>query len=143
MRDLFAHLGVADIAMESIIPDALKAFWQDVLNHTMDKVQSRERCVLDIGSAVIAIPVTNGVAIVTLDASDRDGRRDNIFGKVLSQSLSTERHLTLLNVSHKAFWVLLPCAVDVVFDVRVRDALTQHREQIILPLAVDHLKGDV
>lgn len=143
LGDFLSHVGVADIAMKSVIPDALESFWEDVVDHAFDEFEDGKSQVEDGSRAMIAIPITNGDAVITFDTADGDGRGDDIFCEVVSQSLSAGRDIALLDVGDKSFWVFLPGEVDALFEVRVRDILTQHGEQMVLPFAVEHIEGDV
>ena len=39
LRDVFTHVGVADVGVQAVVTDALKAFWKYVLNHLADKAK--------------------------------------------------------------------------------------------------------
>lgn len=143
LGDFLSHVGITDIAMKSVITDALESFWEDVLDHAFDEFEDGKSQVEDGSCAMIAIPITNRDAVITFDTADGDGRGDDIFGEVVSQSLSAGRDLALLDMGDKSFGVLLPGEVDVLFEVRERDVLAQHGEQMVLPFAVEHIEGDV
>ena len=59
LGDLPAHRGVADVAVEAVVPDALEALWEDVLDHAADEAENRKGVVLDYAAGVVTVPVTN------------------------------------------------------------------------------------
>lgn len=141
--ELCSDLFVADIAMQAVITNALEALWEDVLNHTTDETKDREGCILDLTGTMISVPVANGFAVVALNAADRDGGSDDIFGQVFCQPLAAGRDFAFLDKGDQAIWILGPGRINVLVDGRIGNVFAQHVEKIILPLAVDQVERDV
>ena len=54
---LFSHLLVAYITMQSVISDSLKALWQNMLYHWSNEFDGRECLVFDLTCFMVPIPV--------------------------------------------------------------------------------------
>ena len=139
----FSDLLVTYIAVESVISDSVKSFWQDVLNHPSHELECRKGFMLDLSCFVVPIPVADRFAVIAFDSSYRDGRRDDIFCQVLSQSLSTGWYLSWLKKGDKAFGIIPPCSVDVSFNGRIGNIIPEHFQEMILPFSVHHVVRDV
>ena len=107
---------MAAIAVQSITSNSLKALCQDVLCHSSDELEGRKGFMFDLSGFVIKIPVADGLAIIAFDPSYRDRRRYNILCQVLCQSLSARGHISILQKSDKAFGIISPCHVNVLFQ---------------------------
>ena len=59
---------VADVAVESVVADALKAFREDMLNHAPDKAKDGQGFIFDLSGFVIPVPVLHVLPVVALDA---------------------------------------------------------------------------
>ena len=111
--------------MQAEVANALKAFGQDVLDHAADETQHGQGGVLDGVGLVILVPVADLLAVVLLDAANRDRRRDDVLGQIFSQSLSAGGHVSRLQMSHEAFGVVFPAAVDVFLDCWIAHLLAE------------------
>lgn len=98
--------------MEAIIADALKAFWEDMLDHAADEDQDGERFVFDLSGFMIAIPVADGLAVVAFDAVNGDGWRDDIFGEIVSEATAVLRGIAFFDESDEAGGVFFPSLID-------------------------------
>jgi len=139
----FSDLLVTYIAVKPIITDSLKAFWQDVLHHLSDELDSGEGLVLNLSCFMIPIPVTDRFTVIFFNPANRDRRRYDILCQVLSQPLSAGRYLSGLKESDKAFWIIFPCRVDVFFNSRIGDIFPEHFQEMVLPFFVHHIVGDI
>ncbi len=137
--ELFSHFFITYVSVKTVISNSLKTFWQYVLNHSSDELESREGFMFNLLCFVVPIPVADRFAIITFNPSYRDWRRDDILRQILSQSLAARWHLSWLKESDKTFGIIFPCPVDVFFDGRVIDIIPQHVKQMILPFPVHHL----
>ena len=140
---LLSDLLVSHIAMQSVITDSMKTFWQYVLSHSSDELESREGFMFNLLGFVVAIPVADRFAIITFDSSYRDGWRDDIFCQILSQAASARGYLSRLKEGDKAFGIVSPCSVDVFFNGRIRNIVSKHFQEVVLPFSVHHVVRDV
>ena len=129
--------------MKAVVGNALEPFRQDVLDHAAYEQEHRKSFVLDFFRTMILVPVADGEVVVGFDAANRNRRRDEILGQVLGEALATWGDFSFDHKGYKAFWIVLPSSVDIFFNGRVMDMLTEHIEQMILPFAMDHFKRDV
>ena len=143
LGQLFSDLLVAHIAVESVISDSVKSFGQNVLNHPSDESQDRKGFVYNLSCLMVAVPVANGLAIVSFNSANRDRRRDDILCQVACQPLSAGWHFSRLKVSDEAFGVIVPCAVNVFFHREIGNIFSEHVQKMILPFFVHHLVGDI
>ena len=141
--NLFSHLFVTYISVQSVITDSVKSLWQNVLNHTSDESEGREGFVFNLLGFVVTVPVADRFAVIPFNSANRDRRRDDIFCQVFCQPLSPWRYFTGLKESDKALGIIFPCTVDVFFDSRVIDIVPQHVEQMILPFTVHHVVRNI
>ena len=128
---LFSHFLIACIAVQSVITDSMKAFWQDVLYHSPDELEYRKGFMLDLSGFVITIPVVDGVVVIAFDPSYRDRRRYDILCQILCQSLSSRGHLSFLEKSDKALGIFSPSLVDVFFNARIGYIFSQNFQKVI------------
>ena len=140
---LLSHFLIAYITVQSVITDSLKSFWQDVLCHSSDELECGEGFMLNLSGFMVTVPVADRFAVIAFNPSYRDGRRDDIFCQVLSQSLTTRRHLSVLKKSDKAFGIISPRPINVFFNVRVGNIIPQHFQEVVLPFFMHHLIGDI
>jgi len=112
--------------MDAIIADALKAFWEDMLDHAADEEQDGERFVFDLAGFMIAVPVADGNAIVAFDTVDGDGRRDDIFGEIASEAPAVWRGIAFFDESDEARGVIFPGLVDERVDAGSGELLADH-----------------
>ena len=140
---LFSHFSIAYIAVQSVITDSLKAFGQNVLCHSSDELEYGKGFMLNLSGFMVTVPVADRLAVIAFHSSYRDGRRDDIFCQVLSQSLTTWGHFTFLEKSDKAFSIISPCPIYVFFNVRVGNIFPQHFQEVVLPFFMHHLVGDI
>ena len=140
---LFSHFLIAYIAVQSVITDSLKTFWQDVLCHSSDELEYGEGFMLSLSGFMVTVPVADRFSVIAFDPSYRDGRRDNILCQILSQSLSTRGYLSILKKSDKAFSMISPRPINVFFHVRVGNIFPQHFQEVVLPFFMHHLIGDI
>ena len=136
---LFSHLLITYIAVQSVVANSLKAFWQNVLNHPCHELEYGEGFMLNLSGFMVTVPVADRFAVIAFNPSYRDGRRDDILCQVLGQSLATRGHLSVLKKSDKAFGIISPSPVDVFFDGRVGNIIPQHFQEVILPFFMHHL----
>ena len=139
----FSGYLVAHIAVESVITDSLESFGQNVLDHPSHESEYREGFMLDLFCFVVLIPVADRFAVIVFDSSYRDGGRNDIFRQVLSQTLSAGRHFSGLQKSHKAFGMLFPCSVNILFYGRIGNFFSEHFQEMVLPFCVHHFVRDV
>ena len=140
---LFSHFLIAYIAVQTVITDSLKSFWQDVLCHSSHELEYGKGFMLNLSGFMVTVPVADRFAVIAFNPSYRDGRRDDIFCQVLSQSLTTRRHLSVLKKSDKAFGIISPRPINVFFNVRVGNIIPQHFQEVVLPFFMHHLIGDI
>jgi len=112
--------------MDAIIADALKAFWENMLDHAADEEQDGERFVFDLAGFMIAIPVADGLAVVTFNAVNGDGWRDDIFGEIASEAPAVWRGIAFFDESDEARGVIFPSLIDERFDGRGGEMLADH-----------------
>ena len=79
---LLADFLIANMAMESVVANALEAFGEDVLNHAPDKAEGGQGFVFGLTRFMVFIPVPHRFPVIVLDALHRDGGRDDIFGQI-------------------------------------------------------------
>ena len=140
---VFSHFLVSYVTVQSVISDSLKALWQNMLNHTSDESQDSESFVFNLSCLVVPIPVADEFPVISFNPSYRDRRRYDILGQILSESLSTRRNFSFLQKRDKALGIICPGPVDVFFDVRVRNVLPEHYQQMELPFSVHHIVWNV
>ena len=140
---LFSHVFIPYVSVKTIISDSVKSLWQNMLNHPSDECQDRQCLVFNMAGFVIPIPVSDRLAIVVFDSAHRDGGRDHIFGQVLRQSLSAGRDLAGLKEGDKSFGILFPSLINIFYNRWIGADFSEHRQQMILPLFVHHLIGDI
>ncbi len=140
---LFSHFLIAYVAVQAVITDSLKSFWQDVLCHPSDELEYGEGFLLNLASFMVPVPVADRFAIIAFDPSYRDGRRDDIFCQVLGQPLTPRWHLSILKKSDKAFGIIFPRPLNVFLHVRVGNIFPQHFQEVVLPFFMHHLIGDI
>ncbi len=140
---LFSHFLIPYVSVKTIISDSLKSLWHNMLSHPSNKSRDRECLVFNLAGFVVTIPVSDRFAVISFYPSYRDGRRDNIFCQILSEPLSTGRHLTWLKESDKTLWIIFPCPIYIFFNGRVANIFSEHFQKMILPLFVHHLVGNV
>ena len=143
LGDVLSHGFVADITVETKIVNPLKPLREDMLDHTADAAEYGERFVFDGTGFVITIPVLDGMTIVLLDTSDRNWGRNEVLGKILSQTLAPRRDFTLIDECDEAFWVGSPGSINVVFDSGIGDVLSEHGQEVVLPFFMKYLEGDI
>jgi len=134
---------IAGIGMEAIIADALKAFREDMLDHATDKVEDRKGFVLDFTGFMVAVPVTDGLAVVTFDAVDGDRRGDDIFSEVAGEAAAVGGHIAFFDESHETPGIFVPGAIDEGIDGGVGDVGAEHGEEMVLPFTMDDLEGEI
>ena len=139
----FSHLLVTHIAVQSVITDSVKSFWQDVLNHTSNELACREGFMLNLSGFMVTIPVADGLSVVCFDSAHRDRGRYDILCQILSQPLSAGGYLSCLKESDKAFGIISPGSVDVFFHGRIGSIFPEHFQEMVLPFSVHHVVGDV
>jgi hypothetical protein len=140
---LFSHFFVTYISVQSVITDSVKSLWQNVLSHTSDESEGREGFVFNLLGFVVTVPVADRFAVIPFNSANRDRRRNNILCQILSQSLSAWRYLSWLQESDKAFGIICPCSVDVSFNGRIGNIISEHFQEMILPFSVHHVERDV
>ncbi len=141
--ELFSHLFVTNISVQSVIADSVESLWQNVLNHTSDEAENREGFMFDLSCFVVTVPVADRFTVIPFNSANRDRWRNDIFCQVLSQPLSAGRYLTRLKESDKAFGIISPCPVDIFFDGRIGNIFLEHIQKMILPFSVHHVVRDV
>ncbi len=139
----FSGFLVAYIAVEAVISDSVKSFWQDVLDHSSHELECRESFMFDLFCFVISIPVADRIAVIVFDASDRDRGGNDIFCQILSQPLSPWWYISGLKISDKTFGVIFPCLVNVWFNRRIGNLFSEHFEKMILPFFVHYLVRNI
>ena len=139
----FSHLLITHIAVQSVITDSVKSFWQDVLNHPSDELACQEGFTLNLSGFMVTIPVADGLSVVGFDSAYRDRWRYDILCQILRQPLSAGGYLSGLKESDKAFGVISPGSVDVFFHGRIGNIFPEHFQEMVLPFSVHHVVGDV
>ena len=140
---LFSHCFIAYIAVQSVITDSVKSFWQNVLNHTPDELEYRKGFVFNLSGFVVVIPVADRFAIITFYPSYRDGRRYDVLCQILSQSLATRGNLSGLEESNKSVGIVFPGSVDVSLHDGIGNIVSEHGQEMVLPFSVHHAERDV
>ena len=140
---LFSHFLIAYIAVQSVITDSLKTFWQNVLCHSSDELEYRESFMLDLPGFMVPVPVADRFAVIALDPSYRDGRRNNILCQVLSQPLSAGWYFSGLKESNKAFGIISPGLVNVFFNGWIGNLFSEHFQEMVLPFFVHDVVWDI
>ena len=138
-----SDVSIADVGVEAIIADALKAFREDMLDHATDEAQDGQSGVLDLSGFMVPIPVTDSLAVVAFDAVDGDRRGDDIFGEIASEAAALGGQIAFFDEGDEAFWVVFPGAIKGGFDSGVGDVLTEQGEEMVLPFAMDDVEREV
>lgn len=138
-----SRFSISHIGMQAVVSDSLEALWQDVLCHPSYEPQCRQRFVFDLSGFVVAIPVADGVAVISFDSSYGDWRGDDIFREIFCKSFSAWRDISRLDVCDEPFGIIFPAFVDIFFDSCVVNIFSEHVEQIKLPLSVHEIIWDV
>jgi len=139
----FSDLLVTHIAVQSVITDSVKSFWQDVLNHPSDELACKEGFMLNLSGFMVTIPVADVLSVVCFDSAYRNRWRYDILCQILCQPLSSGRYLSGLQESDKAFGIISPGSVDVFFHGRIGNLFPEHFQEMVLPFSVHHIVGDV
>ncbi len=121
-----AYEGIAGVGVEAIVADALKTFWENMLDHAADEGQDGESLVFDLAGFMIAIPVADGMTVVAFDAVNRDGGRDNIFSEIESEAPAIGRGIALFDESDEAGRVIDPSLVNESVDGRGVELILDH-----------------
>jgi len=140
---LFSHFLIAYMAVQTVVANSLKAFWQDMLCHSSDELEYGEGFMLNLSGFMVPVPVADRFAVIAFDPSYRDGRRDDILCQVLGQPLTTRGYFTFLEKSDKAFGIISPRPIKVFCHVRVGNVFPQHFQEVVLPFFMHHLVGDI
>ena len=140
---LFSHFLIAHIAVQTVVANSLKSFWQNVLCHSSDELEYGEGFMLNLSGFMVTVPVADQFAVVSFDPSYRDGWRDDIFCQVLGQPLTARGYFAFLEKSDKAFGIISPRPINVFFHVRVGNIFPQHFQEVVLPFFMHHLIGDI
>ena len=140
---LFSHFLVTHIAVQSVISNSVKSFWQDVLNHSPQELEYVEGLVLDLSGFVVAVPVADRLAVIAFNPAHRDRWRYDILGQISSQPLSSGGHFAGLQEGDKALGIVSPGSVDVSFNRRIGNIVPEHFQEMVLPFSVHHLIGDI
>jgi len=143
VSQLFSHLLIPYVSVKTIISDSMKSLWQNMLYHASNETQDGEGFMFDLPGFVVPIPVTDSLAVIAFNPANRDGRRDNIFCQVLSQSLSAGWDFSGLKEGDKSFGVIFPGLVNVFFNGWIGAFFSEHLQKMILPLFVHHLIGNI
>jgi len=139
----FSHVLISDISMEAVIPNSLKAFWQNMLDHSSNELQDGESFVFNLSCFMVPVPIGDGFTAVFFNSANRNRRRDDVLCQILRQPLSAWWHLSGLQESDKTLWIVFPCPIYVFFHSRIRNIFSDHFQEMILPFAMHHCIGDV
>src|SRR6266567_1736829 len=85
------------------------------------------------------VMVRDPVAIIAINAPDRDRGTHDIFGHVARQTLILRRDVALLDVAHQAVGILLETPIHQLVDDLRLERLAHHAQQMPLPLAMEQL----
>jgi len=140
---LFSHLLIAYIAVQSVIADSLKSFWQDMLCHSSDELEYGEGFMLNLSGFMVTVPVADRFSVIALDPSYRDGRRNNILCQILSQPLSAGWYFSGLKKGDKALGIISPGLIDVFFNGRIGNLFSEHFQEVVLPFSVHDVVWDI
>ncbi len=88
---------------------------------------------------MVAVPVADGLSVVSFNPAHRDRWRYDILGQISSQPLSSGRHFAGLQESDKAFGIIFPGSVDVSFNGRIGNIVPEHFQEMVLPFSVHHV----
>ena len=143
IRKAFSHLLVTHIAMQSVISNSVKAFWQYVLNHSSDELEYGESFMLNLSCFMIPVPVADSFSVISFNPANRDRRRDDILCQILSQPLPARWYFAGLKESDKTFGIIFPCPVNVFFNGGVGNILPEHFQEMVLPFSVHHVVWDI
>lgn len=92
---------------------------------------------------MVAIPVTDGMAVVAFDAVDGDRRGDDIFGEVASETAAVGRYIAFFDEGHEALGIIFPGAINDGVDGGVGDVCAEHGEEIVLPFAMNDVEREI
>lgn len=134
---------VSHIGMQAVVSDSLKALWQNMLYHSLDELQHRQRFVFDLPGFVVSIPITDVFTVISFDSFHGDRRRDDVFGKIFCKPLSAWRDISRLKICDESFGIIFPADVDIFFNVSVVNMFSEHVEQMELPFSVHDIVRDV
>jgi len=129
--------------VQSVISNSVKAFWQDVLNHSSDELEYWESLVLDLSCFVVPVPVADSLSVISFNPANRDRRRDDIFCQILSQPLPSRWYISWLKESDKTFGIIFPCPVNILFNGGVGNIVPEHFQEMVLPFSVHHVVWDI
>lgn len=116
-----AGFPIANMAVESIVSDALEAFGEDVLDHASDKAAGGQGFIFDLAGFMVFVPVPHRFPVIALDAPHRDGWRDDIFGQIPGEPPSAGRNLFFFDKGHEPFRVFFPRLVNLLFHAGAGD----------------------
>jgi hypothetical protein len=90
-----------------------------------------------------AVVICDAATIIVIDTTYGDWRCDDIFGEVGGQSVITRRHVPLLDLGDEAIGVAPEAGIDEPFHSRGGQGLTQHGQDMPLPVLVERLIGQI
>ena len=96
----------------AVIADTLKTFGEDMLHHTADERVDVDSFPFHPLALVRTVVRGDAVAIIAIDAPERDRRADYIFHQVGGQALVACRDISFLHVCHKPRAVSCETCVD-------------------------------
>ena len=128
--DLGKRLG----GLHAIIPDTLKAFGKDMLDHASDEGIHIHRFPFHAFRLMGAIMIGNTVPLITINTPERDRRTHDIFGQIPRQTLIPCGHIAFLDVGDKSLAIARVTGIDEPLDFLGLHRLPQHGQQIPLPL---------
>lgn len=92
---------------------------------------------------MVAIPVADGMTVVAFDTVDGDGRGDDIFGEIASETAASGGQIAFFDEGDEAFRVVFPGALKGGADGGVGDVLPEHGEEMVLPFAMGDVEREI
>ena len=120
--------------LHTVIADPLEAFRKDMLHHAPNKRVDGYRFPLHPLTFMRPIVIRDPLAIIAVNAPERDRRTHHIFGQIPRQTLIPCRDIPFLHVGDKPLAIACVTRSDQPPDLRRLHRLAQHGQQMPLPL---------
>ena len=120
--------------LHAVIPDPLKAFGKDMLDHASDEGIHVHRFPFHPLCRMGAIMIGDAVAIIAVDAPERARRTHDICGQIPCQTLIPCGHIAFLSVGDQSLARARVTHLNQLLHLLGLHRLAQHRQQRPLPL---------
>ena len=87
--------------------------------------------------------IRDSFAIIAINTPDGDRRAHHVLGHVARHTLRLRRDVPLLHIGHQAVGILPETPIDQLRDRLGPQRLTEHRQQMPLPLTTQQLVGQI